>query len=260
MTAQVLHVQEAGTGLPVVLLHAFPLSSDMWSDQREELGGTARVITLDLRGFGRSAQNGVEPSVDVMAADVIATLDRLELDRVVLGGLSMGGYVAMAFCRLHPERLRGLLLADTKAGEDPPAARERRLAVAARLEREGTAKVLIEEVLPALCGPTTTRERPEVVRRVRAMVEAAPPSAAAWAQRAMAARPGSLDALREVGIPALVLRGDEDGLATQQDADDMVTALPDARLAVLHGAGHLSALEVPQQFAVRVEEFLRELD
>jgi pimeloyl-ACP methyl ester carboxylesterase len=259
MTSIDLHVREAGSGLPVVLLHAFPLSSAMWIDQRNGLSDVARVITPDLRGFGGSQLGWDEPSLDHVADDVAALLDRLDLQRVVLGGLSMGGYAAMAFLRRHPDRVLGLILADTKATADPDPAREKRERIAARLDEEGTVDALVEEVLPALCGPTTGRERPMVTGRVKGLVEAAPPLAAAWAQRAMAARPDSLDVLRAVTVPALVVRGDEDELSTAADADAMVDALPDGRLETLAGSGHLSAVEVSDDFTAVVRRFVEPL-
>jgi pimeloyl-ACP methyl ester carboxylesterase len=259
MTTIDMHRREAGTGLPVVLLHAFPLSSAMWIDQRNGLSDVARVITPDLRGFGGSQLGYDEPSLDHVADDVAAMLDGLGLDRVVLGGLSMGGYAAMAFLRRHPHRVLGVVLADTKATADPQPARDKRERIAARLDAEGTVEALVEEVLPALCGPTTARDRPLVVGRVKGLVEAAPPAAAAWAQRAMAARPDSLDLLRTVDVPALVVLGDEDGLSTRDDADAMFDALPDARLDVLSGAGHLTAIEVPDDFTASLRRFLEPL-
>lgn len=259
MTVVDMHRREAGSGRPVVLLHAFPLSSAMWIDQRNGLSDVARVITPDLRGFGGSQLGYDEPSLDHVADDVAAMLDGLGLDRVVLGGLSMGGYVAMAFLRRHPHRVRAVILADTLATADPAPARERREGIAARLDAEGTVEALLDEVLPALCGPTTARDRPMVTGRVRGLVEAAPPAAAAWAQRAMAARPDSLDVLRAVTVPALVVLGDEDGLSTRADADAMVEALTDARLDVLAGSGHLTAIEVPDDFTASVRRFLEPL-
>jgi pimeloyl-ACP methyl ester carboxylesterase len=259
MTTVDLHVREAGSGVPLVLLHAFPLSSAMWLGQRDGLADVARVVTPDLRGFGGSDLGFDDPSLDHVADDVAGVLDKLALDRVVLGGLSMGGYAAMAFLRRHPARVQALVLADTKASADAPPAREKRERIASRLEAEGSAGALVEEVLPALCGPTTVRDRPLVAGRVKALVEAAPPAAAAWAQRAMASRPDSTDVLRSVQVPALVLRGDEDGLATQEDAEMMLGALPDGRLQVLTGAGHLTAVEVPAEFNAVVSAFLRDL-
>lgn len=256
MTPVRLHVEEAGSGAPVVLLHAFPLSGEMWRAQRDGLADGFRVLVPDQRGFGGSPLGNDDPSLDHVADDVAALLDRLGLGQVVLGGLSMGGYAAMAFLRRHADRVRALVLADTKAGADPEPAREKRERIAARLDTEGTADALVEEVLPALCGPSTLRERPEVADRVGAMVRAAPPAAAAWAQRAMAARPDSLDTLRSVSVPALVVLGDEDQLSTRADADAMVTALPHAHLVVLPGSGHLTAMEVPGAFTAAVRAFL----
>jgi pimeloyl-ACP methyl ester carboxylesterase len=168
----------------------------------------------------------------------------------------MGGYAAMAFLRRHPGRVRALVLADTKAGADAPEAAANRERIAGRLEAEGTTDALVEDVLPKLVGATSGRDRPHVGGRVRALVEAAPPAAAAWAQRAMAARPDSLDTLRATDVPALVVWGEEDELASRADVDAMVEALPQGRLAVLPAAGHLSAVEVPEEFDAVVAEFL----
>ena len=254
-----LHVREAGAGRPVVLLHAFPLSSAMWLEQRNELADVARVITPDLRGFGGSRLGDDEPSLDHMADDVAQLLDTMSLDTVVLGGLSMGGYVAMAFARRHGDRLGGLILADTKASADPPAARDNRLRIADALDEQGTIQVLVDDVLPALTGESTKRDRPLVNGRVRALLEAAPPAAAAWAQRAMAARPDSFETLKNVSVPALVVVGDEDTLSPPEDAEAMASALPDARLVVVPGSGHLTAVESPAAFTAAVRDFLADL-
>lgn len=260
MTQVDLHVRESGTGTPLVLLHAFPLSSAMWLEQRNGLSEACRVITPDLRGFGGSKLGSDEPSLDRMADDVAGLVDRLGLGPVVLGGLSMGGYVAMALLRRHPGVVRALLLADTKATADPPAARENRERIAATLDEEDSARVLVEDVLPALCGETTKRTQPLVQGRVRALVEAAPPAAAAWAQRAMAARPDSTDTLRCADVPALVVVGDEDVLSPPSDAEAMVEALPRGRLVVVPGSGHLTAVEAPDAFNRAVRDFLASLD
>ncbi len=253
-----LAVREVGAGLPVVLLHAFPLSSAMWLDQRAGLSSVCRVLTPDQRGFGGSPLGDDPPSLDACADDLAALLDRLELDRVVLGGLSMGGYVAMAFLRRHPGRVQGLLLADTKASADPPEAAQRRRDVADLVLAEG-ADVLLEAVLPALLGPTTTATRPQVTARVRALVQAAPPDAVAWAQRAMADRPDSSAVLAATDVPAVVVVGDEDALSPEADARAMADALPQGRLHVLPGAGHLSAVETPETFTGAVLELLSRL-
>lgn len=251
-----LHVRESGEGTPVVLLHAFPLSSAMWLAQREALGDVCRVVTPDLRGFGGSPLGDDEPDLAHLAEDVVRMMDARGLDRAVLGGLSMGGYVVMALLRQHPERAAAVILADTKAGADAPEARGNRERIAATSLAEGSPRVLVDEVLPTLLGRTTSERRPLVAGRVRGLVEAAPPAAVAWAQRAMATRPDSFDTLRQVAVPALVLVGDEDTLSTPSDAQAMAEALPDARLVTLPGAGHLSSIEAPERFDEAVRDFL----
>lgn len=250
-----LYARDVGQGTPLVLLHAFPLSSAMWLLQRERLASRFRVITPDLRGFGGSRLGDDEPSVETMADDVAHLLRSKGIQRAVIGGLSMGGYVAMAMCRRHPERILGLILADTKASADPDQARQNRLRWADQMESEQSVKVLVDEVLPNLVGPTTFRQRPLIYGRVRGLVQATPPAAAAWAQRAMAARPDSFDTLRDTRAPALTLVGDEDTLATTEDAQAMADALPNGELLVIQRSGHLTAVEQPDLFNQAISDF-----
>lgn len=250
-----LYSRDVGEGTPLVLLHGFPLSSAMWLEQREGLAGRFRVITPDLRGFGGSPLGDHEPDVDVMADDVAALLDAKGIERAVVGGLSMGGYVTLALCRRHPERLLGVILADTKATADPEPAREARLRTAERIEAEGSVAVLLDELLPRLVGPTTMTRRALVYGRVRGLVQSAPAGAAAWAQRAMAARPDSLGALADLRVPALIVQGEEDTITTGDDARAMAEMLPSAEVVTIPGAGHLTAVEQPGPFNEAVAEF-----
>lgn len=250
-----LYTRDIGGGTPLVLVHAFPLSSAMWLAQREGLAARFRVLTPDMRGFGGSPLGADEPSVDTMADDVAALLDTKGIDRAIIGGHSMGGYVALAFCRRHPDRALGVVLANTKATVDTAEARENRLRTAERIDAEANVDVLLEELLPKLVGPTTMRQRALVYGRVRGLVQSAPPAAAAWAQRAMAARPDSLGALDGFRPPTLVLHGAEDAIVGEDDARAMADALPNAELIVIPGAGHLTAVEQPELFNDAVTEF-----
>ncbi|MEU5877600.1 alpha/beta fold hydrolase [Spirillospora sp. NPDC047279] len=254
MTVQ-LYARDVGAGTPLVLLHAFPLSSAMWLAQREGLAARFRVVTPDLRGFGGSVLGEAEPSLDEMADDVARMFKRIGIARAVLGGLSMGGYVAMAMCRRHPDLVMGVVLADTRGGADSDEARAARLAQAERLESEGSVGVLVDEVLPHLVGPTTFRQRALVYGRVRGLVQATPAPAAAWAQRAMAARGDAFETLRGLKVPALVVVGAEDTLSTEDEARAMVEAIPNAELLVIPRAGHLSPVEQPDLFNQAVAEF-----
>jgi pimeloyl-ACP methyl ester carboxylesterase len=234
--------------LPIVLMHAFPLSSQMWQPLRAVLPGDFELITPDFRGAGGELLGADPPSLDLLADDVAALLDSRGIARAIVGGLSMGGYVTMALLRRHARRVAGVVLADTKAEADSEPARINRERIASIAEEQGNSRVLVDEVLPTLLGSTTLSSRADVLASVRSMVSATLPSAAAWWERAMATRPDSFETLRSVPAPALVILGEEDQLVTPAQAAAMAEALPDARLAELPAAGHLSAVETPEAF------------
>lgn len=239
---------EWGDGRPLVLLHAFPLARQMWKFQYDGLTTSLRLLTPDLPGFGESPPSDEQPDLGVMADGVIALVDDLGLRDVVLGGLSMGGYVVMEVLRRRPGLAAAVILADTKADADLEPARDNRERIAGVLEDGGSPQVLIEEILPKLLGDTTHRERPETVALVREMIELTDPQGAAWAQRAMARRPASWDILGDIDVPALVVVGEEDTLSPPTDAKQMVAALPRADLVVIPAAGHLPAVETADAF------------
>lgn len=267
-----MHYIESGSGPPLLLLHAFPVDARMWNRTRSELDPDARVITPDQRGLGQSAPDGSpvrelatrqdppeQPGLDQVAADVIALLDKLELSRVVLGGCSMGGYVAMAVLRAAPERVSGLVLSDTKADADTEDQRQNRLNAADRAEREGTRGWLADNAVNGLLGATTRNERPEICAEVRSLVEEQPADGVAWAQRAMAARPDSSRTLRGFDGTALVVVGEEDATTPPEAARDLTALLPHGELAILPGAGHLPAIETPDAFADTVRRWMSSL-
>jgi len=250
------YVIETGRGRPVVLLHAFPLNASMWMPQREAIGTTHRVITPDQRGFGGSQLGHDDPSLDEVADDLAGMLNSRKIDRVVLGGLSMGGYVAMAFLRRYPERVAALVLADTKMGADSPEAAENRRRVASEVIAAGTSAQLVEEMLPSLLGQTSMERRALVLGRVKALLEKAPPYAVAWAQRAMALRPDSTADLAAVAVPTLVIVGEEDTLSPPEEAELIAKTVPGAELVRIPDAGHLTAIEAPAEFNEAVAGFL----
>jgi pimeloyl-ACP methyl ester carboxylesterase len=243
----------------LVLLHAFPLSSEIYAAQRGGLDDVADVVTPDFRGFGHEPLGGLRPSLDVLADDVARLLDDRGVDRAVIGGTSMGGYVALAVLRRHADRVSGLVLANTKASADAPVARGNRERIAALVESEGSVRVLHDELEPKLLGPTSRADRPAVVTGVHALVSAARPEGVAWAQRAMAGRLDSLGLLAGARVPVLVVAGEEDALMTLDDALAMAGAASDSRLVVLPGAGHLACLEVPDAFDLAVRGWLVDL-
>jgi pimeloyl-ACP methyl ester carboxylesterase len=250
---------DAGQGRPVVLLHAFPLSRAMWRPQLAELAADYRVIAPDLRGFGGTSPFTGPPSVEQMADDVAALLDALGVaEPLVLGGLSMGGYVALAFVRRHAARLRGLILADTRAEADSPegkANRDRLIAFA----RANTPRDVIETMLPNLLGKTTRTQCPEVIAEVRQISAAQTPEGIIGALAALRDRPDSTPLLGSISLPVLVVVGGEDTLTPPALAQNLAATLPDARLATIEWAGHLANLEQPEAFNAAVRSFLQTL-
>lgn len=243
---------------PLVLLHGFCLSAGMWAGQMDGLARRWPTVALDLRGFGCSlpVRDDRRPGIEVMADDVAETLRLLGLGPVVVCGLSMGGYVAMALARRAPELLAGLVLADTKQEADDDARREERERVASTMERERSVRVVVEEVAPAFTGATTRRRRPAAQALVDGLVAATPFEAAAWASRAMARREDSAATLGAFEAPVLVVVGDEDVVSPPADAYAMADGLREGSFACLPTAGHLSPAEVGLAFDACVETFL----
>lgn len=237
---------------PVVLLHAFPLDARMWDGLRAAHGD--RLITPNLPGFGGAPLVG-PPDLNLAAAAVVALLDKLEVERAIVGGCSMGGYVSMALVRQAPERVSGLVLMNTRASADAEEARAKRYAVAARAEAEGIGW-LADEMMPTLLGPTTLAKRPEAEATVRGLIADQVPGAVVWAVRAMAARPPSYDELAASDLPALVIRGAEDALIPAEETTALVEALPGSAVVELPGVGHLAPLEAPDEVAQALTDWL----
>lgn len=249
-----------GSGPPVLLLHGFPFNRSLWRGQVEALSDRYRIITPDLRGFGETtaSQDGSPVTMREMAEDIAALMDSLEIERFTLGGLSMGGYVAFAFYRSFPLRVRNLILADTRPQADTDEARENRERQAQAVLSEGM-KGITEAMLPKLLAPATLAERPEVVEELRAMMNSTAPAGAASALRGMMERPDQTYLLPRILSPTLILVGGEDGLTPVKDAEVMHREIRGSRLEVIEGAGHVSNLERPQEFNRHLRNFLDSL-
>ena len=256
-----LAFDDDGPGPVVVLLHGFPLDRSIWAPQQAEVGAVYRVIAMDLRGHGQTAAPGGPYAIDDMADDVLETLDALQLTApVVIGGLSMGGYVALSAVARHPERFRALILADTKATADTPEAAKARHELAAKVEASGATTAVVDGMLPRFFGKTTRRDRPEVVASVHDMMARTSPRAVVGALRGMAARPDRTADLARITIPTLVLVGEDDVISTPAEARAMAEALPKGRLVVIPDAGHLAPLENPKAGNAAILDFLNGLN
>jgi pimeloyl-ACP methyl ester carboxylesterase len=261
-TARVRNIEmaydEAGSGAPVVLLHGYPFNRSMWREQAAALKDSYRVITPDLRGHGETTSTIEPATMDEMARDVAALLDKLDVERAALGGLSMGGYVTLAFYRRFPLRVRALILADTRPQADTPEARSNREEQAKKILKEGMQSIA-DDFLKKVLTPATISERPEIAERVREMILKTDTRGAAAALRGMAARHDQTDFLQEIFAPALILVGSEDKLTPPSDAEVMKREIRGSRLSVIEGASHLSNLERPLEFNHALKSFLDEL-
>jgi pimeloyl-ACP methyl ester carboxylesterase len=222
----------------VLLIHAFPLDARMWEGQRI---GSA-VIAPDLPGFGMAPMAGDTMTMAIAARHCLAGADAAGFDRLVVCGLSMGGYVALELWRQAPERFAGLILANTRAGADSPEAAEGRRALAERLRIEGN---VLAAAPPPLLADGASQELQD---RVKGWVADQSAEAIAAAALGMAERPDSTADLAEITVPTLVITSDGDRLIAPELTTPMADQIPGARLEVLTGVGHLSNVEAAGRF------------
>ena len=250
-----LYFEVDGAGPPVLLVHGYPLSGALWSDVVPHLARDHRVIVPDLRGHGRSEAVG-RVTMDDMADDLLAVLEAADESRpVVLVGMSMGGYVSLAFCRLHRDRVRALALVDSRAAADSAEAAENRRRTAEQVMREGSAAAIAEEMAGKLFTNDVDRDLRELWRQRMADT---PPAGVAAALRAMADRPDSTAFLRETDLPLLIVVGSEDRITPPEEARALAEAAG-ATLEVIEGAGHAAPAERPQEVAAALRRFLEAL-
>ena len=246
-----------GPGDPLVLLHAFPLNGKMFEPQMVAFSGGRRIVAPDYPGFGRSPRTPAQPDVRYYAEGLSDLLDRLHLERVVLGGVSMGGYVAFECMRLFPERISGLVLANTRPDPDPVEMREVRNEMALSVAREGV-EVLVELQMERLLSPENLQDE-GLVEKVRAMILENTPDGAVAALGAMRERPDSRPLLGKIDVPTLVVGGEEDDVSSPEVMGAMAAEIPRARHLTIAGSAHLSNLEAPEEFNAALNDFLKGL-
>ncbi len=244
----------------LILIHAFPLSADMWLPQLAKVPNGWRFIAPDVRGF-RGAGPAFEDTalagatMDDYADDVLALMDQLDTERSAVAGLSMGGYIAMALAARAPERISHLILADTRMTADTPEGRAGRDTMKAGVERVG-AQAAADAMLPKLIGETTRREQPDLADAVRHLIEINRAEAISGAIDALKSRPDRTETLARLTVPSLVICGAEDVITPPADSEAMARTMPGARLEVIPRAGHLSNLEQPAAFSAALQAFL----
>lgn len=242
-----------GDGPVILLIHGFPLSGELWTPLIERMGGDYRLIVPDLRGHGRSL---VAPTASMgeFADDLNALLDTVGERSAVIVGLSMGGYVAMEFCRRYDDRVRALMLCDTRAEPDSPEAAADRRALAERVVAEGS-PIIADAMVGKLFAPHAPGQLKQQWRNIMA---ATPPAGVAAALRGMADRVDSFDTLRAFQKPALIVAGEHDTITPPSTARAMHAVLPDARIQIISDAGHMPPVENPDRFAFLLRRFCDE--
>lgn len=245
-----------GPATALVLLHGFPVDHRMWADVVGSLAVGIPVIVPDLPGLGGAAVPEGEPSLDLSADEVAARVEAEGHVRVVVAGLSMGGYVALALAERHPHLVAGLALVDTKATADDDAARAHRGRVADEVESSGSVEPVLAMV-GSLLSDDSVRERPGLPDEITRWITEQTPAGVAWSQRAMAARPDRSAVLAAFEGPVVVVVGEDDTVTPLAAAQHMTETARDAELVTIPGAGHLSAVEAPGAVAEALDELLR---
>lgn len=248
------HFEDRGSGLPLVLVHGFPVDCRMWEAQVAELSSRCRTIAPDLRGFGRSIAS--DPfTIESLAEDLHALLVELDARPCVLGGFSMGGYVALAYFAKYSAGLRGLILVDTKAEADTPQQKEGR-AKMAELARTRGAEGIADEMVPKQLSDETPRKRPAVATALHRLMEQCPPTTIEHALTAMRDRPDRSAMLPTIHLPTLMIVGDNDAITPPPVAREMQTRIAGSELEIVRGAGHMSPMEQPAQVNRAIGRFL----
>ncbi len=244
----------------LVLIHGFPLDGGLWQPQVALLAGHRRVLAPDLRGFGQDRRPLPRAmTMEAYADDLRELLDAQGIARAVLCGLSMGGYVAMAFAELWPERVLGLVLCNTRASADTDEGRAAREQTASDALAKGAA-VIARAMVPKVLSEQSRRTQPGTSARLEAIMARQSPQTIAAASRGMALRPDRLHVLSGLGKPALIITGSNDSLMPLCTSEAMHAAMPGSRMVILDGAAHITNLEAPDAFNAAIEQFLDELD
>ncbi len=246
--------EEAGKGFPLILIHGFPHNRSLWADQLFGLCDRCRVIAPDLRGFGQSPPTGPW-SMESFADDIAELMERLDIESAVIGGLSMGGYVAFEFLRKYGERVNSLILANTRPGADSDEGKMKRRDMQ-RVAQTGGAIAVADAQIMGMVGKTTRESHPEIVQRMHAMMESAPVEGIVGALEAMMNRRDSTPMLADISVPVLIVTGEEDALISPKESRAMHEAIPHSTLAIIPKVGHVSNVEDHIEFNSVTRNFL----
>ncbi len=250
-----IYYEVRGEGPDVVLVHPFPSCGEFWAPMAERLEARFRVVIPDLRGHGRSGAGEGSATMRKHAQDLAALCDETGVGRAAFVGCSIGGYVLFEFWREFRERVRALVLCDTKAGADTDEARTNRLRIAEDVLLKGP-ETVIDGMMEKLLGESTRRNRLDVARAARETMARSTAQGIAAVQRGMAERPDSTNTLMTIDVPALVAGGEEDTLAPREELEKMARGIHGAELKMVAQAGHYAPFEQAEEVARMVRQFL----
>ena len=249
--------EDHGSGPPLLFIHGFPLHRQLWTGQWEDLSNVSRVIAPDLRGHGES-EVGVAPyTMEIFAQDCFDLLSKIGIfGPLFVCGLSMGGYIAMAMLRMHPERIAGLILTATRASADSPDGKANRDKSILLAQTQG-ASPIIDDMLPRLLSPKSSAYRPEIVQTAQKIMASIPVSTIIKDLQGLKERPDSTVLLSKSSKPTLLIHGEDDQIIPLSEAQALQQTIPDAQLTILPESGHLLNLEQPVLFNTAVRQFIR---
>jgi pimeloyl-ACP methyl ester carboxylesterase len=249
-------VHDAGEGQQaIIFMHGFPFNYTSWQPQVDHFKENYRVIAYDIRGFGSSSISTEKQSIQLMADDLIAIMDELAIDKAVVCGLSMGGYIALYAISRYADRFSGLILCDTQCEADTEEARNKRFKTIEQISKNGL-KSFAVPFMEAVFGPKTYDNNAELVQSIKEIVLSANIETVKATLKALAERGETCSILAGINVPTLLIFGSEDKITPPERGSDMQAQIPNAILEVIEGAGHLSNLENPREFNDILERYM----
>ena len=257
VSGQTIRYEEQGSGVPLVLVHGFPLDRHIWDDQVKELAGVCRVIAVDLPGFGESKGEKAF-TIKSMAEAVHGLLSQIKALPCVLAGLSMGGYIALAFAKEYPADLKGLVLIDTRAEADTTEAKQNRDKMIESV-RKGGSKAAADAMEPKMVSAETPKNKPDVAKKLRQIMEACPAKTIEHALVAMRDRPDYRDTLASIAVPTHIIVGQDDAITPPAMSLAMNKEIRHSKMSVVSNAGHMSPMENPREVNEALGTFVKNL-
>lgn len=244
-----------GPKTPLVFLHSFPQNAKMWAELQEKLSDDRQTIALDFPGYGKTPPSPTGMTVKSVAEDIIETLRSLEINSAIFIGCSMGGYVIFELIRRNPELVAGLILCDTRAEADSEEARDNRLKQIEKIQNDGT-DFMVEATPKNLLSDHTRETNPALVEQIKLWTATPEDTTIIKTLEMLAQRPDSVETLKEITVPALILVGENDKVTPVSAAETIAHGITDSKLKIIPRAGHLSPVEEPAEVLIHIKQFI----